>query len=1010
RLSSFPAAVLSVLGNAAVLVSAGRRLALLKAPELLTVNLAITDIGMALSMYPLSITSAFSHAWVGGDTSCLYYGLMGMIFSITSIMTLAVMGMVRYLVIGSPPKTGIKFQRRTISFVISGIWLYASLWALFPLLGWGSYGPEPFGLACSIDWTGYGESLNHSTFIITLSILCTFLPCLVIFFTYFGIAWKLHRAYQSIQSNDFQYGNVEKKITLVTTSREPSVDQLLPPYLSAGLRGPSVARGGTLRETGMAVVKRIDPPEAGGGDVKTKPRTFWWPTVEAKPGGNPRETDGGEPPLAAGNGESVQERCRRKEGRRKGLRLGGTGRLSLGGLSSVSGGTGTLKLRGTGALTGTLTGALRNAATRMAVMISVGFLIAWTPYVAVSFWSMLHSREQGRMTPFVTLLPCLFAKSSTVYNPFIYFIFQRTSQHKPLCLQRLTLCSSCRAAGSPAKGGKLEGKMVKGSECIFGNATDDSYMGLMGVTGSQRGGQHRFIRFFLCDSASSSSSPAQNGVTAYPLRRSREAEEQDEEEEDKEDEDPHPVHNIRKSFKHSTRPNPMAHQLGGQALLPLRTVHPHLCSCSELSPGAARVISPFLSDSCGCKSLPGQVVYLTESFSKMVQIFQSRPGSGPPPLVHPPPLEEVQEEVRISSPQDLPSLSLSAVLMDMYSSALSPALDICTGCYLLVVAVLSVVGNLLVIVMAVKRSSRMKPPELLSVNLAVTDLGAVVTMYPLAMASAWSHRWLGGEVTCTYYGLAGFFFGVASIMNLTVLAIVRFIVSFNLQSPREKISWKIVKALCMWIWLYALIWALFPILGWGRYGPEPFGLSCSLAWGEMKHEGFSFVISMFSFNLMIPTVVIVGCYFGITINLFFTYKKSVSNSSRVPNIIKLHRRLLIIAVLISVGFIGCWAPYGLVSLWSVLRDSSTIPPEVSLLPCMFAKSSTLYNPMIYYIFSQSFKREVKQLCWLCLGSNRCHVSNSINDNSVYMVSADMKPNATRSSLQEVTESQTVSLG
>lgn len=66
----------------------------------------MTDIGMALSMYPLSIASAFNHTWIGGDVSCLYYGLMGMIFSITSIMTLAVMGMVRYMVTGSPPRKG----------------------------------------------------------------------------------------------------------------------------------------------------------------------------------------------------------------------------------------------------------------------------------------------------------------------------------------------------------------------------------------------------------------------------------------------------------------------------------------------------------------------------------------------------------------------------------------------------------------------------------------------------------------------------------------------------------------------------------------------------------------------------------------------------------------------------------------------------------------------------------------------------------------------------------------
>lgn len=109
-----PAAILSIFGNAAVLVSAGRRHARLKAPELPIVNLAITDIGMALCMYPLSISSAFNHAWIGGDTSCLYYSLMGMIFSVTSILTLAVMGMIRYLITGSPPKRGSVISNRIL--------------------------------------------------------------------------------------------------------------------------------------------------------------------------------------------------------------------------------------------------------------------------------------------------------------------------------------------------------------------------------------------------------------------------------------------------------------------------------------------------------------------------------------------------------------------------------------------------------------------------------------------------------------------------------------------------------------------------------------------------------------------------------------------------------------------------------------------------------------------------------------------------------------------------------
>ncbi len=111
----------------------------------------------------------------------------------------------------------------------------------------------------------------------------------------------------------------------------------------------------------------------------------------------------------------------------------------------------------------------------------------------------------------------------------------------------------------------------------------------------------------------------------------------------------------------------------------------------------------------------------------------------------------------------------------------------------------------MVLLMAYKRSNHMKPPEYLSVNLAVTDLGAAVTIYPLAVASAWNHHWIGGNVTCVYYGLMGFFFGAASMMTLTIMAIIRFIVSLTLQSPSE-FPWALS------LDLYFLFWLLHGLL------------------------------------------------------------------------------------------------------------------------------------------------------------------------------------------------------
>jgi G0-opsin len=115
--------------------------------------------------------------------------------------------------------SGNKFERKTILLVISGIWLYAGVWAVLPLLGWGSYGPEPFGLACSVDWIGYKRSLNHSSFIVTMALLCALIPCLLLLFAYSAIAWKLHRAYRSMRKGDFHYGNIERRITLVSVAQ-----------------------------------------------------------------------------------------------------------------------------------------------------------------------------------------------------------------------------------------------------------------------------------------------------------------------------------------------------------------------------------------------------------------------------------------------------------------------------------------------------------------------------------------------------------------------------------------------------------------------------------------------------------------------------------------------------------------------------------------------------------------------------------------------------------------------
>uniref|UniRef100_A0A4W3I712 G-protein coupled receptors family 1 profile domain-containing protein n=1 Tax=Callorhinchus milii TaxID=7868 RepID=A0A4W3I712_CALMI len=276
------------------------------------------------------------------------------------------------------------------------------------------------------------------------------------------------------------------------------------------------------------------------------------------------------------------------------------------------------------------------------------------------------------------------------------------------------------------------------------------------------------------------------------------------------------------------------------------------------------------------------------------------------------------------------------------------------GRYGYTTAILSIFGNSVVLLVAAKKSSQLKPPELLTVNLAITDFCSAVTMYPLAVGSAWKHTWLGGDSSCKYYGFMDFFFGIASIGTLTVMAIVRFLVTSTTQNY-GKIFRKHFQAIAL-VWLYALIWAVLPLVGLGLYGPEPFGISCTLAWSELysSANSMSFIVASFILCTLLPTVIIATCYTGIA------WKLHKISHHITRKIILSH-----MAVLVSLGFIGCWAPYATVSFWSIFNSNTQIPPVVSLLLCLFAKSSTVYNPIIYYTFSTTFQREAKKCLWCC---------------------------------------------
>ncbi|XP_015268538.1 PREDICTED: opsin-5-like [Gekko japonicus] len=129
---------------------------------------------------------------------------------------------------------------------------------------------------------------------------------------------------------------------------------------------------------------------------------------------------------------------------------------------------------------------------------------------------------------------------------------------------------------------------------------------------------------------------------------------------------------------------------------------------------------------------------------------------------------------------------------DPFKSKLSKEADIVAGFYLLVVGILSTFGNGYVIYMSAQRKKKLRPAEIVTVNLAVCDLGISVAGKPFSIIAFFSHRWIFGWSGCRWYGWTGFFFGIGSLITMTAVSLDRYLkichLAYAMESERPSTS------------------------------------------------------------------------------------------------------------------------------------------------------------------------------------------------------------------------------
>ncbi|XP_054481862.1 pinopsin-like [Anoplopoma fimbria] len=271
------------------------------------------------------------------------------------------------------------------------------------------------------------------------------------------------------------------------------------------------------------------------------------------------------------------------------------------------------------------------------------------------------------------------------------------------------------------------------------------------------------------------------------------------------------------------------------------------------------------------------------------------------------------------------------------------------------ILVLGFLGNFLVLTVFSRFPGLVTPVNVLLINISASDMLICISGTPLSFAASVRGRWLTGSYGCRWYGFSNAFFGIVSLVSLSLLSLERYLALLvRTHSDSNPSQYRRARLAVAASWLYSLVWTLPPLLGWSSYGPEGPGTTCSVQWHQRSTAARSYISCLFVFCLLLPLLLMFFCYGRILLAV-----RAVAGQVTRINRSSAERRegrVLLMVVSMVTGYLLCWMPYGVVAMLAAFGKPGVVPPAASLIPSLLAKTSTVLNPVIYVLLNNQFSR------------------------------------------------------
>ncbi|XP_050423991.1 RYamide receptor [Adelges cooleyi] len=280
------------------------------------------------------------------------------------------------------------------------------------------------------------------------------------------------------------------------------------------------------------------------------------------------------------------------------------------------------------------------------------------------------------------------------------------------------------------------------------------------------------------------------------------------------------------------------------------------------------------------------------------------------------------------------------------------------------ISVMAVVGNALVIWIVTSSRRMHNVTNCYIANLALADIIIGLFSIPFQFQAALLQRWNLPAFMCPFCPFIQVLSVNVSIFTLTAIAIDR---HRAILSPLSAVPSKFrAKLSIAAIWVVAFILATpmaialrVEILSYADgAGWKPFCHNMRLPERTM----FMYRVTLLFVQYVVPVIIITVVYVRMALRLWGSHAPGNAQDSRDANLMRNKKKVIKMLVIVVGLFVLCWLP---LQTYNVLQDIFPSINQFRYINIVFfccdwlAMSNSCYNPFIYGIYNEKFKREFR---------------------------------------------------